>query len=348
MSKKSQENTKYVKVKVLNWQPNSLQQAQPVPPLQRAAQPIPPLQRTSPQLVPLLQRVRPILPKPSPQPAQPVEPQKNVQQTPAQIRQMEIVDRTIKEMKLHDILWNRDNPSFNTLKRTNQLEESAIDVGITVEKLTTLIEYIKRQHQATWQLLQQMKCESRSLTPIWKWYNACSFLLEPKKYSKTAASGKKVPKGAKISKSPKQGCSKEITLNVKQDDSDEGMQLRSRSGLSQMEYSESLLDPLESKTEIVIVDPTNIKIEDPLDVDLEDPISVRTHTKPTKSSEGIKNRMTFKAESRIKRNVLIKAICSSVAFYLSNADLTEDHLVSFHSELIKYMHTYFGAKRLNK
>lgn len=79
------------------------------------------------------------------------------------------------------------------------------------------------------------------------------------------------------------------------------------------------------------------EIDNPTDTasegETEDPIAIKSPQQQSSS--------TF---NEGRRKFLIDAVRSSIAFQLSNEELSEHDLVAFHSDIIMYMHSYFNDK----
>ncbi|XP_055703658.1 uncharacterized protein LOC129802105 [Phlebotomus papatasi] len=279
-----------------------------------------------------------------------------------------VVEKAIEQMKNNELLWNTRHPNFFKVERKKLLEKCAKQIGIPDARLAEVISYIKKKY-----ILEDRKKKEAEKNGIgsddyknWKWYDRCAFLrnwnhnkssrINPKftiswdnstarppdsseatstalkSYSRTRKSLLKTeynspevkfsdPSGSLVSTSEVLIADQNPEFHCKLEDETEDL---SQERNKEVDISET--DPQKDNT---IDTPTDTASEG----EPEDPIATRSP--PDQSSS------TFSEE---KRKFLIDAVRSSIAFQLSNEELSEHDLVAFHSDIIMYMHSYFNDK----
>uniref|UniRef100_A0A1B0DPL8 Uncharacterized protein n=1 Tax=Phlebotomus papatasi TaxID=29031 RepID=A0A1B0DPL8_PHLPP len=215
-------------------------------------------------------------------------------------------------------------------------------MGVSPQRLNLLVKYIKKEYSKTRKQLEAPG-KGNQTNVHWKWYKYCHFLRElknPPNYSKPAeisnANDSSGNASNRSSQSHQPEESEHIPIKDEEPDEDDD-------------------DDVGSVTKVYIVDTCpQMKPEDQEEDSRE---SIHHHSHPPGSThseddhapmdESDKERDSTensRRQDKSNKEFLIKGVCSSVRYNLSNDKISEDEVIEFHGELLKYMHSYFKNK----
>lgn len=278
-------------------------------------------------------------------------------------------------MRENEILWNTNHPDYYYKNRKEIIKNIAARGGIpgkffpglnfrrsleitiflyfAADKFKEVIHYVKRRFNMEHERITKSEREGKKQENIiWKWYNKCHFL----KNAKPAANVKyfsheERPVGLQI-KTAEATSTTTLRTYLKSDPRKPSNKVQ-RDSIAPENSNQS--DP--STNSIFIVDPDE-QIQCKLENECEDSLQHQTdNTMDISADSGSEGEpedpiaVNSPPEKRVselsksRRQFIIDAVCSSVSFQLSNEELTEKDLVSFHSDLVKYMHTYFSKRK---
>ncbi|XP_055703660.1 uncharacterized protein LOC129802107 [Phlebotomus papatasi] len=263
-----------------------------------------------------------------------------------------IVEFAILEMQENEILWNTKKPDYYYKNRKQIIKDIAARGGIPADKFKEVIHYVKRRFNMEHEKITKSKSEGKLENSTWKWYNKCSFLKDAKPVANLKYfSNKEKPIGLQI-KTAEATSTTTLRTYLRADSKKPSSKVQG--GQTTPETSNQS-DP--STNNIFIVDPDE-QIQCKLESESEDSLQHQTDDAmdipPDSGSDGepedpiaVKSPPKKRASelSKARRQFIIDAVCSSVSFQLSNEELTEKDLVSFHSDLVKYMYTYFSKRK---
>lgn len=213
------------------------------------------------------------------------------------------------------------------------------------QRLNLLVKYIKKEYSRTRKQLEESKKGNQANNSVhWKWYKYCHFLRElknPPNYSKPAEISNANDSSGNSSNPSNKSHQPEEPENI---------------SIKEEEPDEEDDDDVGSVTKVYIVDTRpQMRTEDQEDdspksihhhLDLpESTHSEDDHAAPTdESDKEVDSSENITKQDKSNKEFLIKGVCSSVRYNLSNDKISEDEVIEFHGELLKYMHSYFKNK----